>query len=95
METIVEEYNNHFKDLEKASKKWEEELNNKQNEEFETLKKQLQDQLVLKLKYDKEYNNLVKQEELLVKTMKFTEAHEIKVKREKLLKKNEAQAKKA
>jgi len=93
MEAVVDEYNKHFTELEKASKQWEEEVTGKQKEEHVELKRQLQDQLMIKFKSDKEHNSLVKQEEMLVKTLKFKEAHEVKLKREKLLKKNEKDAK--
>jgi hypothetical protein len=70
MEALVDEFNKRFLELEKVSKSWEEEVEKKQKQEVVELTKQISEQNLIKFKCNKEYTNLVKQEELLVKSLK-------------------------
>lgn len=71
METALEEFNKRFLELEKASKTWESELDMRHKQEVAKLTKDISEQAEVKFKCNKEYMNLVKQEELLVKSLKY------------------------
>lgn len=101
IDNLNEEYNKKITEIENQSKLWEDEIDSRHKEEVLELSKQISDQMISKFKNNKEYLNLIKQEELLVKSLKYIinfnrlkEAHVIKIKREKIQKKNEEECKK-
>ena len=70
MESLVEEFNKRFQELELASKSWEEEVDKKQKQDISDLLKQMNELTIIKFRCNKEYLDLMKTEELLVKTLK-------------------------
>ena len=70
MEALVEEYNKRFQELELSSKSWEEEIDRKQKQDVVDLTRQINELTMIKFKCNKEYINLMKTEELLVKSLK-------------------------
>ena len=71
IDNLNEEYNKKITEIENQSKLWEDEIDKRHKEEVLEMSKQISDQMISKFKNNKEYLNLVKQEELLVKSMKY------------------------
>jgi hypothetical protein len=71
METINEKFNNKFLELDEKLKKQEDDLNEKHAKEMEDLFNNMEDKLRTSLKHSKQFFELKKQEEGLVKRQKY------------------------
>jgi len=85
VEAIMEEYRKNVEEIKAVSKTWETDLDQKQKLEIAEEINQINNQTQISFNSNKEYIMLKKKaEDLLVKSNKLKEAHNVKIKREKM-----------